>query len=214
MRAGSVDFIRARPGRPKSRGRERWFDTHMSNGSSGRSSGSGFFRITFPAPTSRGQWQFDPQVRHPLQRRVRVGIGATLRHRLPVRCKPFRGPQRAKLPPEEGGESIELNWKSNRPPGTRFSGAGEPGAPSAISRISIGKLRSCGRSRRCAISSPGMTVSCRIASIRITDVPLPIDPVTDEPFSYRSDGRTATLEASAQEGRPRSGWRFEIAVAK
>ena len=44
----------ARPGRPKSRGRKRRLDKNVSNQSSGRSSGSGLFRITFPAGMASG----------------------------------------------------------------------------------------------------------------------------------------------------------------
>jgi len=49
----------------------------------------------------------------------------------------------------------------------------------------------------------------------ITDVPVPIDPFTDKPFSYRREGRTAVLEALASNvANPSTGQRFEITVAK
>jgi len=50
---------------------------------------------------------------------------------------------------------------------------------------------------------------------QISDVPLPLDPFTDKPFSYRTDGHLGTLEALAPPGRwPGSGWRIEMTVAE
>lgn len=49
----------------------------------------------------------------------------------------------------------------------------------------------------------------------VTDLPVPPDPITGMPFVYRLEGRTATLDAPAPEGRhPRSGWRYELTFAR
>ena len=50
---------------------------------------------------------------------------------------------------------------------------------------------------------------------QITDLPLPVDPMTGKPFAYQLEGRTATLDAPAPVGRTAySGWRFELTFAQ
>jgi hypothetical protein len=50
---------------------------------------------------------------------------------------------------------------------------------------------------------------------QITDLPLPIDPVTDKPFEYHLMGRIATLDAPPPFGRSRgSGWLYELTFAQ
>lgn len=49
----------------------------------------------------------------------------------------------------------------------------------------------------------------------IKQVPVPKNPLTDEPFPYTSDGRNAVLLIPAPQGQPaRVGWQLEISVRK
>jgi hypothetical protein len=45
-------------------------------------------------------------------------------------------------------------------------------------------------------------------------VPLPENPATGEPYRYRLDGKTGTLELPASDGFPNAAWRFEITLAE
>lgn len=47
----------------------------------------------------------------------------------------------------------------------------------------------------------------------IAVVPVPVNPVTGQPFNYRLEGEMAVLELPQDEGA-RDGWRFEITLAK
>ena len=50
---------------------------------------------------------------------------------------------------------------------------------------------------------------------QITDLPLPVDPVTGKPFAYRLEGRTALLDAPPPPGRSLySGWQYELTFAR
>jgi hypothetical protein len=48
----------------------------------------------------------------------------------------------------------------------------------------------------------------------ITIVPVPKNPVTEQPYEYRLDGDTAVLELPASDGFNGIAWRFEIKLAK
>jgi hypothetical protein len=48
---------------------------------------------------------------------------------------------------------------------------------------------------------------------QITDLPVPIDPVTDKPFDYSVQGQTVHLDALTP-WWPRNGWRLELTFAK
>jgi hypothetical protein len=49
----------------------------------------------------------------------------------------------------------------------------------------------------------------------ITVVPVPKNPVTEQPYEYRLDGDTAVLDLPASDGFPGGiAWRFEIQLAK
>jgi hypothetical protein len=50
---------------------------------------------------------------------------------------------------------------------------------------------------------------------QVTDLPVPVDPITGWPFDYRADGQTAVLNAPAPAGMSlRSGWRYELMFLK
>ncbi|MEX2091810.1 MAG: hypothetical protein WD971_03985, partial [Pirellulales bacterium] len=46
----------------------------------------------------------------------------------------------------------------------------------------------------------------------ITEVPVPLNPATGQPFSYHLDGATAVLDLPASDGIPNYNRRFEITV--
>jgi hypothetical protein len=48
----------------------------------------------------------------------------------------------------------------------------------------------------------------------IAIVPVPDNPVTQQPYAYRLDGATAVLELPFSKVSPNSAWRFEITLAK
>jgi hypothetical protein len=48
----------------------------------------------------------------------------------------------------------------------------------------------------------------------VTEVPVPLNPATGKPFTYRLDNQTAILELPASEGFPGHGRRFEIQIAQ
>jgi hypothetical protein len=52
------------------------------------------------------------------------------------------------------------------------------------------------------------------ALTEITIVPVPINPVTEQPYEYRLDGDTAVLELPASDGFNGIAWRFEIKLAQ
>jgi len=50
---------------------------------------------------------------------------------------------------------------------------------------------------------------------QMTDLPLPVDPMTGKPFAYRLEGRSATLDAPPPPGRSLySGWQYELTFAR
>ena len=46
----------------------------------------------------------------------------------------------------------------------------------------------------------------------ITIVPLPRNPITDEPYKYKLEGNTATLDLPFEDGFPSTAWRFELTL--
>jgi len=48
----------------------------------------------------------------------------------------------------------------------------------------------------------------------IAEVPVPLNPATGQPFLYRLDGQTASLDLPASDGIPNHNRRFEISIAK
>ncbi|HVT29179.1 MAG TPA: hypothetical protein VHE81_14280, partial [Lacipirellulaceae bacterium] len=53
---------------------------------------------------------------------------------------------------------------------------------------------------RCTVASHGDKLPNVLADV--TDVPIPIDPVTEKPFEYHRDGERATLRGPSLAGAP------------